>query len=92
MNKFVQNRTTIDFIAAFRSIAVVPTSFYTTSAACRPTDGDRRRTYPFDPKRESASVGYRGVKLPERAAFALAVRKSLIALTTLGASGKLASE
>jgi hypothetical protein len=35
MNKFAQNRTTIDFIAAFRSIAVVATSFYTTSATSR---------------------------------------------------------
>src|ERR1022692_2335236 len=31
MNKFAQNQTTIAFIAAFRSIAVVATSFYTTS-------------------------------------------------------------
>jgi hypothetical protein len=32
MNKFAQNRITIDFIAAFLSIVVVATSFYTTSA------------------------------------------------------------
>jgi hypothetical protein len=35
MNRFAQNRTTIDFIATFRSIAVVATSFYTTSAGTR---------------------------------------------------------
>jgi hypothetical protein len=32
MNKFAQNQTTIEFIAAFRSIAVIATSFFTTSA------------------------------------------------------------
>jgi hypothetical protein len=45
-----------------------------------------------DPKASVVSVGYRAVKLPGRVAFALAVKKSLIALTTPGASGKLASE
>ncbi len=32
MNNFAQNRTTIDFVAAFRSIALVATSFFTASA------------------------------------------------------------
>jgi len=31
MSKFSQNRSTIDFIAAFHSITEVATSFYTTS-------------------------------------------------------------
>src|SRR5450631_180835 len=36
--------------------------FYTASAACRPMDGDRRRTHPFDPLPPMVGDRFRAVR------------------------------